>query len=369
MIIFRYLFVEAMKSTLAVAAVLMAIFMSREFVSVLSDAAEGDIPGTLVATVIGLHTPALLALILPLALFIGVLLAHGRMYAEHEMTVLHSCGVSEWYVARVTLVMGLVVALFTAGLNLWIGPWAMEKEYQLIEQAKASSGLATLQEGRFQRTANGKAVVFIEDISRDGGQLDNVFVAQLAGDQANEQSSVLMAQSGRVEDGRGGSQRLILEAGNRYQGQAGQAQLQELAFSSYSLVIGDQEVQKRRRKLAALPINELLDDNSPDAQAELQWRLALPISIPLLILIAVPMAQVSPRQGKFAKLMPALGLYMGYFLLLLAGRRALEDGKLPMELGLWWIHASALVIGMALIIKGRTTGTVIKGWLRRRGAL
>ncbi|WP_341501850.1 LPS export ABC transporter permease LptF [Gallaecimonas sp. GXIMD4217] len=353
-----------MKSTLAVAGVLMAIFMSREFVSVLSDAAEGDIPGTLVATVIGLHMPALLALILPLALFIGVLLAHGRMYAEHEMTVLHSCGVSEWYVARVTLVLGLVFALLGAGISLVAGPWALEKEYQLIEKAQASSGLATLQEGRFQRTANGKAVVFIEDISRDGGELDSVFVAQLS--DGDGKSSVLMAAAGRVEDGQGDSQRLVLEEGNRYEGKAGQPQLQELAFSSYSLAIGEQEVQKRRRKLAALPLAELLQDDSPDARAEIQWRLALPLSIPLLILIAVPMAQVSPRQGKFAKLMPALGLYMGYFLLLLAGRRALEDGKLPMELGLWWIHASALVIGVALIIKGRSTGTRLMGWMRRR---
>ncbi|EKE74883.1 LPS export ABC transporter permease LptF [Gallaecimonas xiamenensis] len=361
MIVFRYLFAEAFKSTVAVTLVLMAIFVSREFVSVLSDAADGDIPGTLVAQVIGLHLPSLLVMVLPLAVFIGILMAHSRMYSEHEMPVLHACGISEWYVARVTLAVALVFALISAFITLWFAPWAMEQEYQLIEKAQSSSGLATLQEGRFQRTANNRAVVFIENI--DNKKLDSVFVAQLPGD--GQSPSVLMAKGGEVAKNEQGNDTMELTQGYRYEGEAGQAALQEVRFGSYKMQIGDQEVQKRRRKLAALPLVDLLADDSVDARGELQWRMALPIAIMLLSLIAVPMAQTGPRQGKFAKLMPALGLFLGYLLLLLAGNRALEDGKIPISLGLWWIHGLALFIGVALIVKGRTLGTKVRGWLRR----
>ncbi|WKE64723.1 LPS export ABC transporter permease LptF [Gallaecimonas kandeliae] len=361
MIVFRYLFGEAFKSTLAVTLVLMAIFVSREFVSVLSDAADGDIPGTLVAQIIGLHLPSLLVMVLPLGLFMGVILAHSRMYGDHEMTVFHACGISEWYVARVTLVVALLFSVIAGSITLWFGPWAQEQEYQLLEKASAGSGLAALQEGRFQRTANNKAVVFVENI--EDNQLDSVFVAQLPGD--GQATSVLMAKGGQVNKSDKGNDTLELSQGYRYEGQAGQAALQEVRFGRYKMQIGDQEVQKRRRRLAALPLAKLLADDSRDAKAELHWRMAMPIAMVLLALIAVPMAQTGPRQGKFSKLLPALGLFLGYLMLLLVGNRSLENGKIPMALGLWWIHGSALFIGVALIVKGRSFGAKIRSLVRK----
>ena len=125
--IFRYLISETLKSQLAVLFILMAIFVSQKFVRVLSDASEGDIPGSVIFQLLSLNLPALLALILPLSLFLGILLAHGRIYADNEMTILHACGVSEWYVTRVTLVLSLVLALVTGALTLWAVPWALEQ--------------------------------------------------------------------------------------------------------------------------------------------------------------------------------------------------------------------------------------------------
>ena len=76
--------------------------------------------------------------------------------------------------------------------------------------------------------------------------------------------------------------------------------------------------------------------------------------------MAVPLSVVNPRQGKFAKLVPAIGLYLGYFILLNAGKFLVAEGKVPTAVGLWWIHLSALFIGAYLIAKGRPFGV----WLR-----
>lgn len=117
MIIFRYLLKEVAKTQLAVFFVLMAIFISNKFVRVLDNASEGGIPGHLVMIFIGLKIPDLAGMILPLSLFLGVLLAYGRIYADNEMAVLHACGVSEWYVVRVTLILGLITAIITVFLH------------------------------------------------------------------------------------------------------------------------------------------------------------------------------------------------------------------------------------------------------------
>ena len=54
----------------------------------------------------------------------------------------------------------------------------------------------------------------------------------------------------------------------------------------------------------------------------------------ILIFIAVPLSVVNPRQGKFAKMLPALMLFLGYFLLLTAMRSGIERQALPVTIGL-----------------------------------
>ena len=111
---------------------------------------------------------------------------------------------------------------------------------------------------------------------------------------------------------------------------------------------------------------ELLQDNSIEAMAELQWRIAIPLSIPFLVLIAVPLSAVDPRQGRFGKMFPAILLYLGYFMLLLASRRVLEDGKIPVQLGLWWVHGIMLMIGITLLSRDRKFGTELRAKLWRK---
>ncbi|MDN4502822.1 LPS export ABC transporter permease LptF [Alteromonadaceae bacterium BrNp21-10] len=360
MLIFRYLLSETMKSQVAVFMVLMAIFITQKFVRVLAEATNGDIPAGLVLGFLSLKVPVLAALILPLSLFLGIMLAHGRIYADSEMAVLRACGVSEWYVTRVMLVLGMFMAILTAVLTLWIAPAAVEREYQLEEQAGAETGLTTLIPGRFQETANEQAVMFVHDIGTDNNQLERVFVAQHKAEEDQTGVQLIYAKTGNVRQDADGSQHLILGDGIQYQGNRGKRDYQIVNFEEYQVQISERQTEQQRRKLSAYPTHQLWGDDSIDAIAELQWRLAIPLSIPFLVLIAVPLSAVEPRQGRFGKVFPGLLLYLGYFMLLMAGRKVLEDGKIPPQLGLWWVHCVVLCIGIVLLVRGRTLGAQIR---------
>ena len=65
-------------------------------------------------------------------------------------------------------------------------------------------------------------------------------------------------------------------------------------------------------------------------------------------MVVVPLSAVNPRQGRFAKLGPAVLLYLAYFLSLSAGKSAIEDGGLAPYVGLWAINAVLLIIGIVL---------------------
>lgn len=367
MIIFRYLLKEVAKTQLAVFLVIMTIFISNKFVRVLDDASEGGIPGHLVMTFIGLKIPDLAGMILPLSFFLGVLLAYGRIYAENEMTVLHACGVSEWYVVRVTLILGFVTAMITGMFTLYLSPMAAEYEYQIKEQIAADSGLSSLIAGRFQTTGNKKAVVFIHEKNRQDNTFEKVFVAQLPDkDQPNASvidSSLVYAQNGQVVEEDSGTQRLILSEGTRYQNDIENKQFRQVAFDKYYIQIQDQKVAHKRRKLSAIPTAELFQETTAEASAESQWRIAFPLACIIMTLVAVPLSVVNPRQGKFGKMLPALLLFLSYFLLLTAIRSGIEKGTVPQLVGLWPVHLIVLILGTSLLVKGRKSGKKLKALL------
>ncbi|MBU2115511.1 MAG: LPS export ABC transporter permease LptF, partial [Gammaproteobacteria bacterium] len=328
---------------------------------------EGEVPGQLVMSIVALKLPQLAVIILPLSAFIGILVAYGRIYADSEMTVLHATGVSEWYVTRITLVLSLLLAMVAGGVTLFLSPWATEREYQVLEKADASAGLMSVVPGRFQHTSNEKAVIFVHDVGRgsDAGRLGRVFVAQSSDDDPSS-LAVVYAQSGIVREDATGAQSLQLDAGRRYAGTVSSPAFEITEFEQYQIQIREQEVEQRRRKLGSVPSSELLLLDSNEAVAEWHWRIAIPLSIPLLTLIAVPLSRVNPRQGKFGRLLPALLLYLGYYSMLIIARSALEDGKIPAQLGMWWLHGTALLLGIVLIMRSRRSAQRFQAWLAGR---
>lgn len=364
MLIFRYLVVETLKSQVAVFMLLMAIFITQKFVRVLAEASNGEIPAGLVLGFLALSTPVLASLVLPLSLFLGIMLAHGRLYVDSEMSVMRACGISEWYITRVMLLLAVCMSLMTAVLTMWLAPLAVESEYQLEDELGAKSGLTTLIPGRFQQTANQQAVIFVHDIDNGEQGLRKVFLAQRDEGSDKNNIRVVYAGTGGVKAEQDGSEKLILNQGKQYEGKLGQQDYRVIEFDEYQIQIAEQQGEKKRRKLTAYPTKELIDDPSIEAISELHWRIAIPLSLPFLVLIAVPLSAANPRQGRFGKMFPALMLYLGYFLLLMAGRKALEKGTIPEQLGLWWVHAVLLVIGVILILKGRPIGVKLRARLR-----
>ena len=368
MLIFRYLLKETLKSQFAIFFVLMAIFITLRFVRVLGDASDGDIPASLVVGFLALYSPVLASLVLPISAFLGIMLAYGRLYVDSEMTVMKACGISEWYVTRVMLVLSVFLMVLTGVVTLWLAPLSAESEYQLRDKASSEAGIAAVIPGRFQQTGNDKAVIFIHEVDTESDQpLRKIFLSQRKQQSAGPPDvQVVYADAGSISVSETGEQNLILNNGNQYEGNSANSNYRIVEFDEYQIQISEQASQESNRKMIAVPTMDLLDDGSIEAIAELQWRIAIPLSLPFLVLIAVPLSAVDPRQGRFGKMFPAILLYLGYFLLLLASRRVLEDGKIPQQIGLWWVHLIMFIIGIALIARDRRTGSWVRSLLRRR---
>ena len=69
--------------------------------------------------------------------------------------------------------------------------------------------------------------------------------------------------------------------------------------------------------------------------------------IPVMAFMAIPLAKVNPRQGRFTRLVPAMILCFVYIISLSSARSGLEKGNLPPALGMWWIHGLFILLAAA----------------------
>ncbi len=343
MIIVRYLIRETIKSQLAIFFVLFLIFLSQRLISVLADASDGDIPASMVMTFVGLNMPIMGQWMFPLSIFVGILLTFGRLYSESEITVMNATGIGNKFLIQAGLYLAIITSVVAGFNSLYLSPWAKDKEAQLLEQLAADNSVELLKKGQFQRTPDGNSVVFIDDVV--DSQLSNVFIAQLTGS-GSLMPSVAFADTGEANELSDGRQILTLNNGTRYEGVPTMLDYRITDFDSYDALIGQREVQEEARNWQAQPTIVLINSDEPRAISELHWRIAMIVCIPLLTLLVIPLSSVNPRQGRFAKMAPAMLLYMAYFLAISAARPAIEDGVLSPLVGMWPMHLGLLLTGL-----------------------
>jgi lipopolysaccharide export system permease protein len=352
LIVFRYLSREVLVTLSAVSAVLLVIIMSGRFIKYLAQAASGALDPGVLFMIMGFRLPGFLQLILPLALFLGILLAYGRLYLESEMTVLAATGMSQQRLLWITMAPATLVALLVTWLSLGLAPQGAAQVSMIVNQQDALTEFDTLVPGRFQELRDGSRITYTETLSDDRARLGGVFISEKRTPQngAKDQGiSVLVAEKGHQEVRADGSRYLILENGYRYDGNPGEANYRAIKYDTYGALLPKPAISEEITDRESIPTRDLFGSDNPRYKSELQWRLALPVLVFIVTLMAVPLAKANPRQGRFLKLLPAILLYMAYLTILIAARGALERGKIPMVLGLWWVHALFLGIGLLLL--------------------
>lgn len=353
MIVFRYLSREVLLTVSAVSTVLLVIIMSGRFIKYLAQAAQGVLDPGVLLMIMAYRIPGFLQLILPLGLFLGILLAYGRLYLESEMTVLTATGMSEQRLLSYTMVPALLVALVCAWLSFVLTPQGVQSVAQILNEQDALTEFDTLVPGRFQSMRGGSRVTYTQELSSGRDELQGVFISEKR-EQRNASSAenaitMLVAKTGRQELQPDGSRYLILQDGYRYDGTPGEADYRVIHYDTYGVLLPKPSVEVSVGERETMSTVELIGNPDVKMQSELQWRLSFPILVLIVTLIAVPLSRVNPRQGRFLKLLPAILLYMAYLSLLVAARSALDKGTLPIALGLWPVHGLFLLIGLLLV--------------------
>jgi lipopolysaccharide export system permease protein len=146
---------------------------------------------------------------------------------------------------------------------------------------------------------------------------------------------------------------LTLYSGERIEGTPGSAELRRVRFEQSVIPVAVPDALLAPPRLEAQSTTQLLASEDLAAIAEWQWRIAAPVMVLVLAMLAVPLARLRPRQGRYARIWLGVVLYFVYFSLISAGRVWIEKGVIPASLGLWWVHLLVIAVTMLVLLSPR----------------
>ncbi len=340
----RYFLRELVTSVLATTIVLLVIFTGGTFARVLQQVANGSFPASVMFQVLGLRIVSALPALLPLSLFLGVLVALGRLWRDSEMHVLAAAGMGQAGLMRPALLLGVPVTVLIAMVSLWLGPLSVRTANRLVTDANRSVIAAGLDAGRFTELPGKGGVIFVGGMNRQGTHLDQVFLAsdQPGDKQHPPQIRLITARKGQLYQGSEQRGRyLALLDGWQFQVPLGHLNWQRMRYQRNDVALS--EVQPQADDADTNPLDstgtlDLLQADSVDARAELAWRTAAPATALVLLLMALPLSRQSPREARYGRLLIAVLAYFLYFLLLSLGRALIERGTVGNSAPMWGLH-------------------------------
>lgn len=334
---------EFAQTAAAVFVALFAILLTTQLVRLLGQAAGGRVAADAVLALLGFAALNYLPILLSLTVFVAVLLTLSRIWRDSEMAIWFSSGLSllEWIrpVSRFALPLVAVIAV----LSLFLSPWALQQRAAYQERMDQRDDVARVSPGRFNESARGDRVFFVESVTDDAGALSgvgNVFVSSVQ----HGRLGVIVAARGHSEVAPNGDKFVVLTDGRRYEAEAGTAEYRVMEFSRYALRTEMREGEAQRATAKQMPTWELLRDTAPASRGELLWRFGVPLAALLLAWLAIPLSFVNPRAGRTNNLILALLIFMTYSNLLSMSQAWVAQGRLPFAVGVWAIHAAMAIV-------------------------
>jgi lipopolysaccharide export system permease protein len=259
-------------------------------------------------------------------------------------------GPRQWF--RSLLMVTIPVSLIVLLMMLFMRPWVALQRADINSEIRNVSIISTFAPGRFNRSPDGNAVIFMEEISRDGKLMENIFQRFVK----DGNTHVDLAQNARAITHESGLDYIQFETGKHYVGTPGESDYQIIEYTEYGILVPTPEDKSYPLRVQALSTGELWNSDKPEHKAELDWRISFPVATLIIVLMALPLSKTTPRSGRYSKLALGILLYLIYSNLLGIGKAWIAKGVVPYWIGTSWVHVLGII---ALYILLKRSGLLI----------
>ena len=352
MILRRYMTQQVAANTAIVLLFLMALMLGGRLIRYFGIAAEGRLDVGLLFAIIGYNIPTFLELILPLSFFIALMLVLGRMYVDQEMSVLFASGISRGRLTRlmIPLITGLFV--FQMGISLLAKPWGLSNSEQIWQTQSLGSLLDLVRPKTF--ISSGNYHLYVDEFDKEKRELKNLYVVQQQTDKSGKiaKNDVIITATRAYQvpsKDTDSSMQLDLFQGRRYELGTNNAKYNQASFEKYRITLEKPASEKITETNVETQTTAKLLANTqkPEVKAELGYRFTMPWLIIIAAMLATPLAQVRPRQGRWLLLLPSVLIFASCAISIISLRTAIAKESISEYAYIWLIVG---FIGFALLL-------------------
>lgn len=342
MILRRYMTQQVAANTAIVLLFLMALMLGGRLIRYFGIAAEGRLDVGLLFAIIGYNIPTFLELILPLSFFIALMLVLGRMYVDHEMSVLFASGISRGRLTRLMIPLITGLFIFQMGISLLAKPWGLSNSEQIWQTQSLGSLLDLVRPKTF--ISSGNYHLYVDEFDKEKRELKNLYVVQQQTDKSGKiaKNDVIITATRAYQvpsKDTDSSMQLDLFQGRRYELGTNQANYNQASFEKYRITLEKPASEKITETNVETQTTAKLLANTqkPEVKAELGYRFTMPWLIIIAAMLATPLAQVRPRQGRWLRLLPSVLIFASCAIGIISLRTAIAKESISEYAYIWLI--------------------------------
>ena len=339
---------ELFFNSLSTILILSGIVVAQRGVIVFRLASKGIIPNDSILTILVFSLLKYLPILLTLTLFLTILLTLSRWFKDSEMMIWFSSGLGLTSFIRPILLFSLPIILLIGFLSLYLSPWANQKSEEYKAGLKNRDELATISPGSFKESKSKDRVFYVEGFGDLGSKVKNVFVQS----EQNGKLGIIVSNEGSRVSTNTNDEYIVLKKGKRYEVNHENNHFTEIKFSDYGFL-----VEKKLppiidvNQVEAMPTLLLLLTKGNREIAEFIWRVSLPISGIVLIILAIPLSFINPRSGRSVNIIIAIMIFAIYNNLMGVTQSYINLGKLNPYVGGSIVHLFILLIASYLMLR------------------
>jgi LPS export ABC transporter permease LptF/LPS export ABC transporter permease LptG len=303
--------------------------------------------------------PSALALTIPMALLIGILVAFGRLSADREVVVMMACGISPYRLLRPLGVLALLAWAASSWVLLKAMPDANQSFRELTMQIVADRAEGEVRPRVFFEDFP-NMVLYVREVPQGGGWQD-----VLAADTKNPAQPVIyLARTGRMlVDRQARTIQMVLQDGARHTTKLDDPSAYEvLKFQQMVVSLDPESVFPRTgpargdRELSVAELRQRVKEleaagvSTHNPIMEIHKKFSIPVACFVFALLGLALGASNRKDGKLASFVLGIGVIFVYYVVMFSAQAMTKGYIIPAWLSMWLPNIVLGLAGVALLV-------------------
>ena len=368
----RYVLKSTVKPFLGALAVTTMILLLDRVFDLMDLVIKKGVPLDVVGLVLAYSLPFILSMTIPMSVFVGSLVAFGRMAQDHELLAMLSSGISLNRAIASVVLAATLITLFLFWFNDRVVPESNYKLKNLLLDIYSKRPTAQIRQGTFSR--EGPYWIYVGEKDDRTSRIKDVVIQEMT----DAGTQTIIAKEGIMFIDTARRLNFVLKGGELHEYDRRAMDYRRVSFTEYRLQIplNDELIRKQRKwrsdreKSVGMLLKEWrevrrrweeterkdrgLRRRMNSLMVEVHKKFSMPIASIIFVFLAAYIGFLM-RRGGFG---PAFGVsffvFIIYYVLLISGEDLGKRGIVPPEIGMWW----------ADVFYAFATALIYKLWVR-----